>query len=570
MDDMTQYYMVMLNIMQQIKDIPLFQYKKEKNFEAWLDRAIRFGWSYETVKDDSSIGNTHSKFMQGFTTLTEFFSSVSDTILGKSEVEYEPFTPMKFNNEHHELSQFGVIPMDTYNKSMLNLFSTINGVNKWDNIMQYIVRMNQMGIPFKLDNVENPMDAYGTFDLFRRFKITNFSRDGLDFFDHLIRVVKIPNAIEMFRFVNKMIEFKVEYSTYYDFMTFFTKPYLGLRYYQPTPNYEIFYMFINDLMDLSKKGSVLFDYAGGRKNFENLVFNYRANVKVKCKGKTGEQIIPIFDRKSDTILNNKLCNLDGYTQVLRKLLFALFNFDRMIRQQYPCGEHMCNKLVDLVTSRKNKNKNVYKNVLHPFIDIKGVQRADINVNGDTTRNIKQIYIDSDIHNVLRFESDLLTSLEDNRPITELSYPIFMKNMHSGVDLTLCISALHSTEYEQLKNCKFSFQNEEKIKLINSMIPAIIDYANKKYNTDDRNQNSIKLYNKIMLTVNFMILYPVFAFEVILAAISNPRIGASGPPELPNLNWDSINDTKNTYNFANNNDKGKNIPREPIRFTPKQS
>jgi len=361
----------------------------------------------------------------------------------------------------------------------------------------------------------------------------------------------------------------VEYSTYYDFMTFFTKPYLGLRYYQPRPNYEIFYMFINDLMDLSKKGAVLFDYAGGRKNFENLVFNYRANVEVKCKGKTGETIIQIFNRKSDTIFG-KLCNLDGYTQVLRKLLFALFNFDRMIREQYPCGEHMCNKLVDLVTPRENNYENVYKNVLHPFIDIKGVQRADININGQTTANISQIYLISDIRNVLRFESNLLNSLEDKRPITELSYPVFMKNMHSDVDLTLCISALHSTEYEKLKNCKFSFRNEDKIKLINSMIPAIISYANKKYNTDDRNQNSINLYNKIMLTVNFMVMYPVFAFEVILAAVSNPRLGASGPPELPNFNWNSINNPKNAYNFADNNDKGKNIPRKSIDFTSTQS
>jgi len=347
------YWYIILIFIYYTKQIPQFKVPDQANLNKFMNKVVEYGWSFDTLVTDAKIGNTFEKTtrqatqqqQQGFSTIfdsifnsvTEMFSSISETFMGSQET----FVPVDVDDENVSLDKFGVVPVNRNNADLLSLFNSYE-IYEWDTIMQYIVRMNRIVIPFQvgipglgglpsLPNItpasgqnptpgsdtttpsttitsssmlgtsggENMLDiptAEKTLELFETFGVPfsqyDAGKTGLDLFDHLMDVVKVPTSMELFKFLNKLIEFKVDYSTYYDFMEFFSENRMNLQYYGVDTNYEIFYMFIDDLIALSNNGMVLFDYKKGRDNFETLINNYQSDIFLHCVTKPPESSTP--------------------------------------------------------------------------------------------------------------------------------------------------------------------------------------------------------------------------------------------------------------------------------------
>jgi hypothetical protein len=370
--------------------------------------------------------------------------------------------------------------------------------------------------------------------------------------------------MEMFRFLNKLIEFKVEYSTYYDFMEFFSEQQMNFRYSGTTPNHEIFYMFIGDLIELSKSGMVLFDYKTGRPNFETLIHNYQSDIFVRCVNKPPASSTPTPSPptiSTPQIYQGKEWNLDDYKEVLRNILYIFYNFDKMVlNNRFNCHDKICNKLIDWTIPRTTGDAtSAYQNVLQPYIDVKGDQYADLNGKGQSGGKPNEIFEVSSKMNVFHYLSDRVLPLDNPEPITSIPCQL-LNGTHSHVNLVFCISAITTENYKKMKNCQYNFTSADKLRIMNSMIYAMIE-KNKGDNNNDttRSQSTVETYNKNVHTINFLILYPMFSFEIIVAAISNPCESATRCPSLPGENYDSISDSKNKYNFMDNTAASSNIP-----------
>jgi len=555
------YWDIMRYYMEQIKNIPKFHLENGKDFESFLNRAIENGWSYDTIVTDSNIGNSHTDFMkQGFSTIADTissaFSSISETFVGK-----EYFTQMNVNDEQVHLRRFRVVPMNKNNAELLSLFKHY-AIEDWQTIMQYIVRMNRLSIPFKIRPGPDPSPAtsstqqhqeiipiaQNTLELFERFRV-NWPEGGLDLFDHLFDTVKIVSSTEMFRFLNKLMEFGVDYSTYYEFMMFFDESHFDLKYSGVGENHEIFYMFIDDLIALSNNGTVKFNYTDGRTNFETLMHNIQCDMFANCNG-TNVQIY-----------NGKHLSLNTYQMVLRNILYIFYNYDKMVSEKYNCSNKICNELIDWVTPRKSGSANsTYQFVLQPYIDITGQQKADLNEDGKPSSKEK-VFINSGVHSVFRYIMDSYTPLNDTQPIPSISAPQ-LRDTHSLFDIAFCIKALDISEYNTMKNCQYNYDNDRKLNLINAMIPKMIQKNTADFNTDQtRTASTIPTYNHNVNTINFLILYPLFAFEVIVGAISNPC--GIKCPSYPGENYDSIADPKNAYTFQSNAAVNNNLKRDTV-------
>ena len=64
-----------------------------------MDKAIEYGWSYETIYTDSNIGNSYADFVrQGFSTIADTFtgtlSAISESFMGQ-----ESFKTLDVKNE---------------------------------------------------------------------------------------------------------------------------------------------------------------------------------------------------------------------------------------------------------------------------------------------------------------------------------------------------------------------------------------------------------------------------------------------------------------------------------------
>ena len=609
------YWYVILIFIYYIKRIPSFNVPRDADFTAFMNKAVEYGWSFDTLVIDSPIGNTFEKTTrQGFSTIfdsifnsvTEMFSSISETFMGIKD----SFTPLDVTDENESLQKFGVIPINRNNTDLLALFNNYN-IYKWDTIMQYIVRMNRIAIPFQMgaalgqlpplptptpasasDENENTASwgnmqssfnpssmldiptAEKTLELFEIFGV-NFSqydegKTGLDLFDHLLDVIKVPSSMEMYRFLNKLIEFNVDYSTYYDFMEFFSEKRMNLQYAGTNTNHEIFYMFIDDLMALSENGMVLFDYGEGRPNFETLVNNYQSDIFLQCANKPPGSLTP--ETSTPQIIEGKMMNLHHYKQVLRNLLYIFYNFDNMVlNNRFNCHEKICNKLIDWTIPRiKGDATSAYQNVLQSYINTTGDQQADLNVKGKSGGNPSEIF-EVSIKMAFHYLSESVPPLDNPEPIPSIPCNQ-LKGTHSEFNIAFCISAITSDDYKKMQNCQYNFTSKDKLHIMNNMIYRMIrKNSGENNNETNRSQSTIETYNKNVQTINFLILYPMFSFETIAAAISNPCESASGCPTLPGNNYDSISDPKNQINIANNQQESSNTQVHPdyTPYTPSQ-
>lgn len=612
------YWYVILVFIYYVKRIQKFNVTPNTDFDLFMDKVVEYGWSFDTLVTDAKIGNTFEKttrqgfspmFDSVFNSVTELFSSIAETFMGIQE----SFKELDVTDENDSMNKFGAIPVNRNNAELLALFNNYN-IFGWDTIMQYIIRMNRIMIPFRMgppglgqlpplanptpdSNASSMVDSSGAFnqlnmlgdsaagpnmldipnatttlELFETFGV-NFSRDnggkdGLDLFDHLLDVVKVPTAMEIFRFLNKLIEFKVDYSTYYDFMKFFDETHMNLQYFGMNPNHEIFYMFIDDLIELSNNGMVPFDYKTGRSNFETLVNNYESDIFLHCVNKPKPTATPQISApptSTTLIFSGRRLSLHDYRDVLRNLLYIFYNFDKMVlNDRFNCHDKICNRLIDWTTPRtKGDATSAYQNVLQPYIDINGDQKPDLDIKGGSSKELLTIFVNSGIVNVFNYLSDAVPPLHDPNPIPMIPCNL-LKGVHPGFNMSFCISALTSEEYKQMKNCQYNFTSKEKLNRINTIIYTMIKKNTGTFNNETtRSQSTIETYNKNIQTINFLILYPMFSFEIISAAISNPCESASMCPSLPGENYDSISDPTNQYNMANNRQASSNIQRPDI-------
>jgi hypothetical protein len=537
-----------------ISKVDKFNLDENDDFSNLMYKAIQYGWDYKTIATDSPIGNSYTDMVrQGFASMTEVFTSIAESFMG-----IDPFTTMNVRNEQTELQSFGVIPMNEYNTQMLKLFDTY-GIKQWSDIMQYVLRFNKLRIPFNGDpNIPNPKknvfdakyNASSTLALFGKFGITT-KNEGLDLFDHLLDVVKVPSSEEMFRFINTLYRFGVRYSTYYDFYTWFDYDHLNLVYKMNEwdTNYEIFYMFLGDLMSISN-GEVPFDYANGRTNFETLVQNMQSDIFVAYNDIHGNS------HKSLVFFGNVL-KLNIYPDIFRKIFYIMKSYDGVILGgNYKCNPTLCNHLIDWVTPRVTGDaKSSYQKTLQAYIDTEFNQTPYVKQDGTPT-NTPDVFVMPGIFNVFNYETTNSIELQTDKTLSEelKDNPANLTDKPNTFNLAFCIEALAGSEANAMTTCQYNITRTKKLELIDAMLPNMIQYNIDKYNTDPvRSANTIKTYNQNVDTINFLILYPLFAFEIIVGAISNPAgPSLNNPPSsLPNSNYSVYYDPNEDYTFTNN-------------------
>ena len=537
-----------------------FNVNKSDDFSNFMHKAIQYGWDYTTLATDSPIGNSYTDMVrQGFTSITEMFSSIAESFMGR-----DPFTTLEVPNEQTELQSFGVIPMNEYNTQMLGLFGQYS-ITQWSDIMQYVLRFNKLMIPFngdpKIPNPKNnPSDAkYNastTLALFQEFGITS-GNDGLDLFDHLLNVVNVPTSAEMFRFINTLILFKVTYSTYYAFYAWFDSDHLNLVYKTDgtnfETNYEIFYMFLGDLMALSN-AAVPFNYAEGKTNFETLVKNMQLDVFVIYTDTNGTPQTPQIHRGSDIKLNS-------YPDLHRQLFFINYSYDKLISSTYNCHTSICNNLVDWVTPHTPGDAtSTNQNTLHPYIGLDYKPNTQVGPDGNPTPDPMLTWYSPGIKNVFSYLVNPV-KLDKTVPLNDSSQPaVQLTDKHPRFNLAFCIEALTGQEANTMITCQYNITKEYKIQLINKMILNMIQNNIDTNNPPDESQRSqqlVPVYNQNVETINFLILYPLLAFEIIAGAISNPCGSATGCPNYEDKNYEMLWDPKLDYTYTNSNAMSKN-------------
>jgi hypothetical protein len=552
-DKITTPYHKILWFLTEICNLKNFDINRRDDFSKLMHKAIQYGWDYETIATDSPIGNSYTDMVrQGVTSITEMFSSIAESFMGR-----DPFTNMNVGDEQTALYSFSVIPMYQYNPQMLGLFGKYS-ITQWDDIMQYVVRFNKLMIPFNGDpNIPNPKNnpsnkdynASTTLALFAKFGVKN-GTEGLDLFDHLLHVVKVPSAKEMFRFINTLILFKVTYSTYDEFYRWFESDHLHLVYgNNGNPNYEIFYMFLGDLMALSN-AAVPFDYAEGRNNFETLVQNMQLDVFVTYTDETGVHTYQIHTGNE--------YKLNHYPSVYRRIFFINYSYDKLISSTYGCSTAICNNLMDWTTPHIRPDRpgivnKTYKNTLLPYINLDYKPSVDVGPDGNATPDPMFTWYLPGIKNVFSYLTQDV-ELSPKVPLNDSSQPTAqLTDKNDRFNLAFCIGALTGNEATTLKTCQYNITNDYKIQLINKMIPNMIQKNIDTNNNPNgqRSSSTVPIYNKNVETINFLILYPLLAFEIIAGAMSNPCKSVSGCPELPENNYDTLFDGTLDYTYTNN-------------------
>ena len=537
-----------------ISKIDKFKLDENDDFSNLMYNAIQYGWDYKTIATDSPIGNSYTDMVrQGFTSMTEVFTSIAESFMG-----IDPFTTMNVRNEQTELQSFGVIPMNEYNTQMLGLFN-FYAIYQWSDIMQYVLRFNKLRIPFNGDpKIPNPKknvfdakyNASSTLALFKNFGIKT-GNEGLDLFDHLLDVVKVPSSEEMFRFINTLIRFKVTYSTYYDFYTWFDYDHLNLVYKMNEwyTNYEIFYMFLGDLMSISN-GEVPFDYANGRTNFETLVKNMQSDIFVTYNDIDGNS-------QTQKIFFGNMLKLNHYPDLFRKIFYIMKSYDGVVLGgNYKCNPTLCNHLMDWVTPRVTGDaKSSHQNALQAYIDTDFNQNPNVGQDGTPSNNI-EVFAMPGIFNVFKYETTNSIDLSTDKTLSEelKDNPANLTDKPNTFNLAFCIEALAGSEANAMTTCQYNITRTKKLELIDAMIPNMIQFNIDKYNTlPTRSTNTIKTYNQNVETINFLILYPLFAFEIIAGAISNPAgpTGLTPPTTLPDSNYSVYYNSDADYTFTNN-------------------